>query len=58
MHSCWMLLENQFEKNPENVHGAPSSDMWVGYNGHVYRHVVGTSCVDQTIFNSEMKNEK
>ena len=33
-------------------------DMGVGYNGHVYRHVVGTSCVNQPIFNSEMKNKK
>ena len=33
-------------------------DMGVGYNGHVYRHVVGTSCVYQPIFNSEMKNKK
>ena len=27
-------------------------DMGVGYNGHVYRHVGGTSCVNQHIFNS------
>ena len=33
-------------------------DMGVGYNGHVYRHVLGTSCVNQPIFNSEMKNKK
>ena len=33
-------------------------DMGVGYNGHVYRHVGGTSCVNQHIFNSEMKNKK
>ena len=33
-------------------------DMGVGYNGHVYRHVGGTSCVNQHICNSEMKNEK
>ena len=58
MHSCWMLLKNQFEKNSTNVHGAPSSGHHghgVGYNGHVYRHVGGTSCVDQHIFNSEIK---
>ena len=30
-------------------------DMGVGYNGHVYRYVVGTSCVNQPIFNSEIK---
>ena len=35
-----------------------TKDMGVGYNGHVYRHVVGTSCVTQPIFNSEMKNKK
>ena len=33
-------------------------DMGVGYNEHVYRHVGGTSCVNQHIFNSEMKNKK
>ena len=33
-------------------------DMGVGYNGHVYRHVVGASCVNQPIFNIEMKNKK
>ena len=33
-------------------------DMRVGYNGHVYRHVGGTSCVNQHICNSGMKNEK
>ena len=33
-------------------------DMGVGYNGHVYRHVGGTSCVKQHIFYSEMKNKK
>ena len=33
-------------------------DMGVGYNGHVYSHVVGTSCVNQPIFNSEIKNKK
>ena len=32
--------------------------MGVGYNGHVYRHVVGASCVNQPIFNIEMKNKK
>ena len=32
--------------------------MDLGYNGHVYRHVGGTSCVNQHIFNSEMKNKK
>ena len=59
MHSCWMLLKNQFKKNPTNVHCAPSSmDMGVGYNGHVYRQAGGTSCVNQHIFNSEMKNKK
>ena len=31
-------------------------DMKVEYN--VYRHVGGTSCVNQHIFNSEMKNKK
>ena len=30
-------------------------DMGVGYNGHIYRHVGGTSCVNQHIFNSEIK---
>ena len=35
-----------------------SMDMGVGYNGHVYRHVGGTSCVNQHIFKSEMKNKK
>ena len=30
-------------------------DMGVGYNGHVYRHVGGTSCVNEHIFNSEIK---
>ena len=35
-----------------------SMDMVVGYNGHVYRHVVGNSRVTQPIFNSEMKNKK
>ena len=33
-------------------------DMGVGYNGHVYKHVVRTSYVNQPIFNSEMKNKK
>ena len=33
-------------------------DMWVGYNGYVYRHVGGTSCVNQHIFISEMKTKK
>ena len=60
-----MLLKNQFKKNLANVHGAPSSGhdghvggvQWtVGYN--VYRPVGGTSCVNQHIFNSEMKNKK
>ena len=32
-----------------------SMDMGVGYNGHVYRHVGGTSCVNQHIFKSEIK---
>ena len=65
------VTKNQFKKNPTNVHCAPSSghhglvpraraamDMGVGYNGHVYRHVWGTSCVNQHIVNSEMKNKK
>ena len=30
----------------------------MGYNGHVYRHVGRTSCVNQHIFNSEIKNKK
>ena len=29
----------------------------MGYNGHVYRHVGGTSSVNQHIFNSEMKKK-
>ena len=33
-------------------------DMGVGYNGHVHRHVGGTSCVNQHIFNSEIENKK
>ena len=33
-------------------------DMGVGYNGHVHRHVGETLCVNQHIFNSEMKNKK
>ena len=33
-------------------------DMGVGYNGHVYRHVGGTSCVNQHIFNGEIENKK
>ena len=33
-------------------------NMGVGYNGHVYRHVGGTSCVNQHIFNSDMKKNK
>ena len=33
-------------------------DMGVGYNEQFYRHVGETSCVNQHIFNSEMKNKK
>ena len=32
-------------------------NMGVGHNGHVYRHVGGTSYVNQHIFISEMKNK-
>ena len=35
-------------------HDVGTWDMNVGYKGHVYRHVGGTSCVNQYIFNSEM----
>ena len=39
------------------VHRARGTmDMSVGYD--VYRDVGGTSCVNQHIFNSEMKNKK